>query len=288
MRKFKYAVVMSMLLVVAAVSAAFADGLTPVRYDDTNGNAYVPSGASVGVSAVDNGDFNEPYGSDLFAWTAWGDNDKPGWEVHAGPANLSEGGEGLSLGMSFFIRNTGGSGGAYAGLVQPLARITETGDYFVNISATAFWAEDTGPYNSVAWYAISDSATASGVNDSEWKELYRDQIVAPNLAEASNYLGRDEMVSIDPGQYFHVRVAQKFPIWDANTTFIIDDISVILASELETPEGETTNGYYAWLNQADADVDESCKWHFRNDDDLTCFDAADDNEMITWDSDELR
>jgi len=271
MKKIRYAVVMSLLLVVAAVSAAFADGLTIVNYNDTGSNGYTPNQGDDPVSYIDNGDFNG--WGDEFVWNSWADS-AAGWEVRGAKTDLSEGGEGISYGMGFFIRNTGGSDGAYAGLVQEMVNIPASGQYFVNVSATAFWDVATGPYNSVAWYAISDSATASGVMADEWKELYSDTTVCENKFGNCTYVGRDEMVSINPGQYFHVKVGQKFPIYQANTVFIIDDISVVA----ENTEMTNENGFYNWMDQ---NADPSCKWHSGD----AC---ANQYDIVTWDPSALR
>jgi hypothetical protein len=94
----------------------------------------------------------------------------------------------------------------------------------------------------VAWYSISDSANPAEVTD--WRELFPDQFVCPNGDGVCNYVGRDETVQINPGQYFHVMVGRKFPEFLGWTMFIIDDISIVAADG--TPN--TENGFYNWCN----------------------------------------
>ena len=116
--------------------------------------------------------------------------------------------------------------------------------YYVSISVTAFEDGKTGPYNSMAWYSISDSPTAAGVTD--WRELFSDQFVCDNQAAVCNYVGRDETVPIKPGQYFHVMVGRKFPEFFGWTMFVIDDISIVAADGTLN----TTNGCLLYTSDA--------------------------------------
>jgi hypothetical protein len=266
MKKIRYAVVLSLLVIAVVTGAALAEGLTIVDYPDTASD-FTAVQSDDAASYIENGDFNS-WGDD-FVWSTWPDAAPSGWEVRGAKVDLSEGGDGMSYGMGFFIRNIGGSGGAYAGLVQPL-NVPAAGSYFVNVSATAWWEVATSNYNSVAWYAISDSATAAGVMDSEWRELYPDKRVCENDTGHCNYIGRDEMVDITTGQYFHVKVGHKFPFFNSNTVFVIDDISVVA----ENPEEVNENGFYNWLDN-DKDDEASCKWH-------TGDACADYYNTVTW------
>ncbi len=157
--------------------------------------------------------------------------------------------EGINNAMGWFIQHSGAKeGGYYAGAVQQLTRIPVEGLYYVSISVTAFEDGKTGPYNSMAWYAISDSPNASEVTD--WRELYPDQYVCSNGDAVCNYVGRDETVPIKPGQYFHVMVGRKFPEFFGWTMFVIDDISIVAADGTLG----TANGFYNWCNARPEDL----------------------------------
>ncbi len=173
--------------------------------------------------------------------------------------------------MGWFIQHSGAKeGGYYAGAVQQLTRIPVEGLYYVSISVTAFEDGKTGPYNSMAWYAISDSPTAAGVTD--WRELFSDQFVCDNQAAVCNYVGRDETVSIKPGQYFHVMVGRKFPEFFGWTMFVIDDISIVAADGTL----DTANGFYNWCNGRPED--------FKVHDDEICNNLTE----IHWDPTQVR
>ena len=268
MKKFKLAILLGVVLSVVLAGTALADGLTIVPYTDTGGS-YKANENNDPVSYVNNGDFNE-WSDAGFVWDTWG-TAPSGWTVTGAKVDLSEGGDGMSYGMGFTISSDhGAAGGAYAGIVQQLNDVPAAGTYFVNVSVTS-WATDAGsmPYNNVAWYAISDSAEASGVAADEWKELYPDVYVCENGNGVCNYVGRDEMVTVEPGQYFHVKVGRKFAGQGA-TTFVIDDIS-LFTDDKTSPN----NGFYNW--RAD-DPDASCKWHY-NAETTAC---SSPNNRITW------
>ncbi|HQF70678.1 MAG TPA: hypothetical protein PLH39_05310, partial [Promineifilum sp.] len=178
-------------------------------------------------------------------WVFWRDT-TAGWtagRLHEVDLALPANPEGINNAMGWFIQHSGAKeGGYYAGAVQQLNRIPVEGLYYVSISVTAFEGGNTGPYNSMAWYAISDSPTAAGVTD--WRELYPDQFVCSNGDAVCNYVGRDETVTIKPGQYFHVMVGRKFPEFFGWTMFVIDDISIVAADGTLG----TANGFYNWCN----------------------------------------
>jgi len=198
-------------------------------------------------SLIDNGAFTK-WGTTLGPsdpWTFWRDN-TAGWtagRLHEVDLALPANPDGINNAMGWFIQHSGAKeGGYYAGAYQQLTRIPTPGLYYVSISTTAFSDGKTGPYNSVAWYAISDSANPAEVTD--WRELFADQFVCDNGDGICNYVGRDETVTINPGQYFHLKVGRKFPEFLGWTMFIIDDISIVAADGTATTE----NGFFNWCD----------------------------------------
>ncbi len=253
MKKSKYAILFGILLLLVLSVSAFAELVVTYTSSDDMWSEYTIQDTPARVadaeasSLIDNGAFTQ-WGTTLGPadpWTFWRDT-TAGWtagrlqEVDlALPANP----EGINNAMGWFIQHSGAKeGGYYAGAVQQLNRIPVEGLYYVSISVTAFEGGNTGPYNSMAWYAISDSPTAAGVTD--WRELYPDQFVCSNGDAVCNYVGRDETVTIKPGQYFHVMVGRKFPEFFGWTMFVIDDISIVAADGTLG----TANGFYNWCN----------------------------------------
>ena len=261
MNKAKLAIFAGVLLVVALTASAFAelvvnyttstDGRSEITIDDTRTETN---------SVIENGAFTT-WGTGLGPsdpWTFWRDN-TAGWtagRLHEFDLALPSNAEGINNAMGWFIQHSGApSGGYYAGAHQVLNRVPVAGYYYVSTSLTAWEDGNTGPYNSVAWYAISDQEDPALVT--EWKELFPDQFVCNN-GGTCNYVGRDETVWINPGQHFHVMVGRKFPELFGWTMFVVDDISIVAADGTTG----TTNGFYNWCNASPEDVkvhgDEAC------------------------------
>ena len=253
MKKSKLAIILGVLLVLALTTGAFAELVVTYTSDDDMYSEYTIAATperqaeAATNSVIDNGAFTQ-WGTALGPadpWTFWRDT-KAGWtagRLHEVDLALPANPEGINNAMGWFIQHSGAKeGGYYAGAVQQLTRIPVAGYYFVSISLTAFEDGKTGPYNSVAWYAISDSPSAAGVTD--WRELYPDEYVCDNQAGVCNYVGRDETVWINPGQYFHVMVGRKFPEFFGWTMFVVDDISIVAADGTLN----TQNGFYNWCN----------------------------------------
>jgi hypothetical protein len=276
MNKAKLAVILGVLLVVALTASAFAELVVTYSSSDDTWSEYSPDrDRDATASLIDNGDFTT-WGTALGPsdpWVFWRDN-KAGWtagRLHEVDLALPANPEGINNAMGWFVQHSGApSGGYYAGAHQALTRIPSAGLYYVTVSLTAFEGGNTGPYNSVAWYAISDQEDPGLVT--EWKELYPDQYVCDNLAEVCNYVGRDETVQIAPGQHFHVMVGRKFPEFFGWTMFIVDDISIVAADGT----AGTENGFFNWCNASPEDV----KVH----DDGSCRSYSE----IHWDSSAIR
>lgn len=277
MSKRRIAILMSGLLVLALTASAFAELVVTYTSSDDGFSEYTindsdrrKSDAAVN-SVIDNGDFTV-WGTSLGPsdpWTFWRDG-TAGWtagRLHEFDLANHANAEGINNAMGWFIQHSGAtSGGYYAGAWQPLSRITHADDrlYYVTVSTTAFSDGKTGPYNSVAWYAISDYANPAEVT--EWKELFPDQFVCNNGDEVCNYVGRDETVPIHANQYFHLQVGRKFPEFFGWTMFIIDDISIVSTATPPTvtktaDDGtefeeavETENGFFNWCNDRPEDI----------------------------------
>lgn len=254
MNKAKLAILLGVLLVVALTASAFAELVVKYSSSDDGYSEYTPdNNKDASASLIDNGDFTT-WGTALGPsdpWVFWRDN-KAGWtagRLHEFDLALPANPEGINNAMGWFIQHSGApEGGYYAGAYQQLNRIPSQGLYYITVSLTAFEGGNTGPYNSIAWYAISNEESPGLVT--EWKELYPDQYVCDNVAERCNYVGRDETVPIAPGQYFHVMVGRKFPEFFGWTMFVIDDISIVAADGT----AGTTNGFFNWCNARPEDV----------------------------------
>ena len=253
MKKTNLAILFGVLLVLVLSASAFAELVVTYTSSDDMRSEYniedtpARTADADASSLIDNGAFTQ-WGTALGPsdpWVFWRDN-KAGWtagRLHEVDLALPANPEGINNAMGWFIQHSGAKeGGYYAGAVQQLTRIPVEGLYYVSISVTAFEGGNTGPYNSMAWYAISDSPNASEVTD--WRELYPDQFVCTNGDAVCNYVGRDETVPIKPGQYFHIMVGRKFPEFFGWTMFVIDDISIVAADGTLG----TTNGFYNWCN----------------------------------------
>jgi hypothetical protein len=276
MNKAKLAIMLGVLLVVALTASAFAELVVTYSSTDDTYSEYSPDrDRDASASLIDNGDFTT-WGTALGPsdpWVFWRDT-TAGWtagRLHEVDLALPANPDGINNAMGWFVQHSGApEGGYYAGAHQQLNRIPSAGLYYVTVSLTAFEGGNTGPYNSVAWYAISNEENPSLVT--EWKELYPDQFVCDNLAERCNYVGRDETVSIAPGQHFHVMVGRKFPEFFGWTMFIIDDISIVAADGTTGTE----NGFFNWCNASPEDV----KYH----EDGRCGSFSE----IHWDSSAIR
>ena len=327
MNKLRIAVLLALLMGLLVVGSAFAQVIA-VDYDDTASDQYIPQVADEPSSLIMNGDFNSwSGGSEWIAetgvdcandsgnspdyWCVWGQG-KAGWEdAHLAKTDLALGpaeDKGDSWGMGIFIRHQGnGSGSYYAGAWQPLA-VETAGYYFINISETIWWNVDryTTYYNSVAWYAITDSDDPME-DMGAWKELDPYKVQCPNDWEYCNYAGRDETVWVDPGQYLHLIVAHKFPVFNASSVFLLDDVSLVAADDnAETNANlEDPNGFYDWYwdDVADYDDEHSDKCHWADED---CVNVTSDihrwgvclewsgsscvsvSDVITWDQEAPR
>jgi hypothetical protein len=258
MSKARLAVLLGALLVLALTASAFAElVVTYTSSDDAYSEYTILDTEERNIQAatnslIDNGAFTQ-WGTTLGPsdpWTFWRDT-KAGWtagRLHEVDLALPANPEGINNAMGWFIQHSGAKeGGYYAGAYQQLTRIPVAGLYYVSVSATAFSDGKTGPYNSVAWYAISDSPDPALVTD--WRELFPDQFVCANGDGVCNYVGRDETVQINPGQYFHLQVGRKFPEFFGWTMFVIDDISIVAADGTLGTE----NGFYNWCNSRPED-----------------------------------
>ena len=260
MKKVKIALLFSMVFLLVLAGSAFADHFDVVHYTDTDSD-FDTDATDVPNSLIRNGAFDFWTGDNCNGdaglpdnWCVWADNN--GWGVHAGKADLAFAGDGINDGLTFYINpdgNTSGSG--TAGAYQHLDMIGEAGYYFVSVSEAIWYIGQTAPYNSVAWYAISEYEDPSMVT--EWRELDEYVIQCANKYEICDYAGRDETVWIDPGDYFHLRVQQKSAHFGA-TVFVIDDISIVAADGTDT----TDNGFYVWVNDDSGDGDD--KWHYND------------------------
>jgi hypothetical protein len=268
MNKSRLAIFLGLLLVLALTVSAFAGLVVTYTTSDDAYSEYTISDSEERKvqaetnSLIENGAFTY-WGMGLGPsdpWTFWRD-DRAGWtagRLHEFGLALPANPEGINNAMGWFIQHSGAKeGGYYAGAYQQLNQIPVPGLYYVSVSTTAFEDGRTGPYNSVAWYAISDSASPSGVED--WRELFPDQFVCANGDGVCNYVGRDETVPINPGQYFHLMVGRKFPEFFGWTMFVIDDISIVAADGTLN----TANGFYNWCNGNPEDFkvhdDEACR-----------------------------
>lgn len=294
MKKLGIALTLGLVIILLSVAAVSANHIQIVSYDDTGGDHLPDTDGTLG-SFIRNGDFNSwtgawdgPEDCGLVVsdhWCGWGDV-KGGWEAHMGPANMiwpwqDVQNAGTSMGLGLFIRHAGnGSGGYYAGVYQPL-NIPAADYYFINISESIWYNDDRGTaaYNSIAWYAISD--TTSPYDASEWRELDPYTIQCPNSYEICDYAGRDETIWLEPGQYLHLIVGHKFPVFNASTVFILDDVSLVSANA-DDPNANDPTGYYTWYYDviANPGYDDKCHWG-----DLYCIGVV---TYVLWDQDAPR
>lgn len=204
---------------------------------------YPPDEETVG-SLLRNGDFQDWVEGRPQDWTVWADS-KEGWEeAHVAQIDFALTEEGQNDGFGLFVRNTGGGGDYYAGAYQKLDQITEAGPYWVTTHMTMWGKIAHALYNSVGWYGIGDNADPSSVE--EWRELSPLPIPCPNLLGACLYIGRYETITIEPGQYFHLRVGHKFSSYNAWTVFGLDDFSIVPAGGEVIKDGFWPDGLTFW------------------------------------------
>lgn len=268
----------------------WAGDVVVVDYEDTASDFDSDSGEVPG-SLIRNGAFDDWTGNNCHSnaglpdhWCVWPGpgSATTGWDVHAGQADMAFGGDGINDGLTFFIQTAGAtSGGRAAGAYQQLDQITEAGYYFVSVSEAIWSIGEVVPYNSVAWYAISASSDPAMVTD--WRELDPFVTQCVNGAESCVYAGRDETVWINPGDYFHLRVEQKFPVHQGSTVFVIDDISIAAIGD---GTEDTNNGYFVWMNDADDDDGDGGdeRWHFEEDEEPVSADPVE----VHWEHDAAR
>lgn len=266
--KARLAFVVSVLLLFVLATTAFADDFTVVSYDDMGEIAvgdiveeyWFPAEVGNAPFLVTNGDFSLWQDGMPVGWTTWNDGAKAGWEQpHLAQTNLALGGDGMNYALSYFVRNVGGSGSYYVGAYQPLTAIQSEGHYWVTVHATMFGMFDyfelnnvyyaRDPYNSMAWYAISDSADPALVT--EWRELFPSGALpgftaVPNDWGVAIYAGRYETMHIMPGQYLHLKAGHKFPAYNDWTTFVFDDISIVPAGGEVIADGFWMDGFVGW------------------------------------------
>jgi hypothetical protein len=228
-----------------------------------------PGSYITNTSVISNGAFDNWIAGLPANWTLWR-QDKPGWE-EARPldVDLALTADGMNNSLGWFVRNVGGSGSYSAGAYQVMDELPAPGYYFVNISESIFADPAAGPYNAVAWYAISEHEDPAMVEAGDWRELDPFWYQCPNDQPLCTYVGRDETVWIEPGWTFHVMVSQKFPHFNTWSLFIIDDISVVAADPDPTTnfDLDAPNGYYVWLDWQEVtfwgfllDADEKCHY----------------------------
>lgn len=248
--KVTVAVVVGLLIILMVAGTALADHIEYVTYNDTVevavGDIYddywfAPDEVGTG-SLIRNGDFSAWTDGAPDNWTVWAD-ESDGWEnAHLAMTDLAIGGDGENYGMALFIRNIGGGGSYDAGAYQALDGITD-GYYWVNTHATS-WGEKLVPYNAVAWYGIGSSSETDSVT--EWRTL--DPFTTPchNNWGACEYIGRYETVHLSEGDYFHLMVTHKFPVFNAWTVFLFDDISIVPADGNYIEDGYWLDGAVGW------------------------------------------
>ena len=226
LNKVRIAIILSVVMGIIITVAAFAGGFSVVSYTDTTAKGYHPGSVTTPQYIV-NGDFNEWANGSPVAWNMPAVNPSNNWEVHFANVDLvKEGGEegrGVNNAAGLFFR-AGSAGSQYAGMSQQVGPGLVSGNYWVQVHITAWEERVTSAYNSVAWYGFGSTSDPSSVT--EWRELFPDQRVCKNAAQACNYLGRKETVHVEAGSYMHLQMGMKFPDHQSWTVFVVDDISI--------------------------------------------------------------
>lgn len=248
--KLSAAIAMSLLIILMIAGTALADHIDFVTYTDTGEVAagdldedywFAPDEVGTG-SLIRNGDFSNWTDGRPDNWTVWADT-ADGWEnAHVAMTDLALTDDGDNYGLSFFIRNTGGSGSFYAGASQALDGVGD-GYYWVNTHATS-WSDNLVAYNAMAWYGLGTSDDPGSV--SEWRTLDPYSTPCHNDWAACDYIGRYETVHISEGSYFHLMVGHKFPVYNAWSTFLIDDVSIVPADGHLVEDGYWFDGVVGW------------------------------------------
>ena len=248
--KITVSIVVGLLVVLLIAGTALAEHIDYVTYNDTVGVAvsdvfedywFAPNEVGTG-SLIRNGDFSAWTDGSPDNWTVWADS-AGGWEnAHVAMTDLAWTSDGDNYGLSLFIRNTGGSGSFYAGAYQALDGVGD-GYYWVNTHATS-WGIKLADYNALAWYGIGSSEDPSSVT--QWRTL--DPFTTPchNDWGACEYIGRYETVHIDEGSYFHLLAGHKFPVFNAWSVFLFDDISIVPADGNYVEDGYWLDGAVGW------------------------------------------
>lgn len=237
MTKFKVALVVSLLLVVLVASTAFAGGFAVVSYPDTSVTGYSPG--SGGTHYMSNGDFSLWEGGYPTGWKLYSNAVTTGWEVHVAKMDYNTTNQALGV----FVR-TGSSGSQYVSFSQQVSPELVTGDYWVNVHVTAWEYNTYSPFNAVAWYGFGTSDDPASVTT--WREMYPDVYVCENDAAICNHLLRAETVTINTGDFMHLRVGMKFPDYGAWTVFGIDDINITNITGTDIRSGWIDDGDVKW------------------------------------------
>jgi hypothetical protein len=244
------AVVVGLFVILMVAGTALAEHIEFVDYNDTgevaagdfiDGYWFAPDEVGTG-SLIRNGDFSAWTDGVPDNWTVWA-NDKDGWEnAHVARTDLALTPDGENDGLSLFVRNIGGSGSFYAGAHQALDGVAD-GYYWVNTHG-ASWGEKLTDYNALAWYGIGSSDDPSSVT--EWRTL--DPFTTPchNNWGLCEYIGRYETIHISEGSYFHLMAGHKFPVYNAWTVFLFDDISIVPADGTLVEDGYWVDGLVGW------------------------------------------
>jgi hypothetical protein len=248
--KISALVLIGLLTIFAFVGTALAGHIDYTNYTDTGEIAvgdfdedywFAPDEVGSG-SLIRNGDFTNWTDGVPDNWTVWA-NEATGWEnAHVAQTDLALTPDGDNYGLSLFVRNTGGSGSFYAGAYQALDGVSD-GYYWVNTHATS-WGIKLEGYNAMAWYGIGSSEDPASVT--EWRTL--DPFTTPchNNWGVCEYIGRYETVHISDGSYFHLMSGHKFPVYNAWTVFLFDDISIVPADGNYVTDGYWLDGAVGW------------------------------------------
>jgi hypothetical protein len=255
------------LLLIFALSIGVMAQIT--SYDDTGSDTNLPLG---GPSLICNGDFRvdmwTDMGPDCWALTPLESTDASGWVSHWVNMNMDVNRYDENRGLALFVRNTGGSGPYYRYATNELTGITAADDYWVQVhgsmfSEFAFFQIGNGALvqqgtvaNSYIWYAITDEADPMAVDGSEWRELFVTSYAGPDVPgvvpcanpnEFCAQVGRYETVSIEPGDYMHLRAGMKFNPFNVWTVFEVDDIAISnLEADAEDLSGIDVIGDIEW------------------------------------------
>ena len=252
MKKALFILVLTCILVFLLSGQITAGEPEVLRYSDTGAVSvgdfsifywYPPDGGGED-SLIRNGDFQAWIEGQPAQWTLWADS-KPGWEdAHVAQMDYAVSPEGENLALGLFLHNTGGEGEYYAGAYQQLDLLPQADHYWITTHVTMWGKGSTIPYNSVAWYGIG--ATADPASVAQWRELSPQPYPCPNALGACIHVGRYETLYLEPGQYFHLRVAQHFPVVGAWTVFGLDDFSIVPAGGTLIEDGFWPDALVTW------------------------------------------